>query len=955
MPNKITYTITTSDGKSHQVSEDNIKKYGIQSYANAYKGATIRMRDKNGADYDIPLGNYDDAQQQGLHPFRYEHTPTNETAQPKPAATTPHSGSQGQQRQQSSASRMTDEEKRKMSQWASDFIQDVSESTKQAKNRMRYTQERAKKPLRVNRNNVGVDAHPIRLGENPNVVETGKAFDYQTGELKPTYLTETGNEYKNRATADLEQSQIDEAKERALDPINSALRDAYAERDRLDEAMRKRMEEINEADKGVGGFLRDWAEASRQPGMTNPMAKYQTDEQYRQLEAAARTNRAAIQTLEDKRDGRMNEFWHNFSTTASNGYTFNDGWAEINDAIALMDAQKHIDSINRKRAQGKPLTREEEAAEAVLANDAVNNEIQSRYGGDYGAWARAGSMFTGSLDFMKDIMLAPGAESLAKGIAKNVAGVGGKYLAKQAGETALKSVPKSIARGVLKATGVLAGAHATGALIANTSGIGRTAASIGTNMAGNTTVDENGNLRNENAMGLLEATAEAERSQAREYGSEMFGAFLPGSGKLVTKGLEKIGLSRISNTLTSIGSKDWYRQYSQILKAGGFNGMPGEALEEYEGIAFDALTGHAGEAWEQVKDPKTHVDIWLGTAAMSALLGAVPMTIQGKHTAQYYWYKHKTDNSDIVAGYRIGKDKWDALRDEIDQTPNENMADEVLKIINDGGLLSEEKKAALDYVRNLTKMRGYNIAQVTNSNQQTPESAAANESYADGYNAQDDEKLQNIKNRYELQRQRIEENLPPETVSAIDNDPIGAIINASNREKQLVLDYVNARQAYDGMLQRVRDDIDSRISQSNGMIDSRTNRTTGMIQGATLKVQDDEGNDRRVYILDGNLATYEDGTGIDKENSDDSIIIRDAGTGKIEMVSPDAIFSVEQAVDPETEKQTAAEAIRQQYAQEAANRIDGVVTFNPGDTYTITDAQGQQSEVQVCAKQRRHR
>ena len=81
MPNKITYTITTSDGKSHQVSEENINKYGMQSYADAYKGATIRMRDKDGADYDIPLGNYNDAQQQGLHPFRFEHTPTNaETA-----------------------------------------------------------------------------------------------------------------------------------------------------------------------------------------------------------------------------------------------------------------------------------------------------------------------------------------------------------------------------------------------------------------------------------------------------------------------------------------------------------------------------------------------------------------------------------------------------------------------------------------------------------------------------------------------------------------------------------------------------------------------------------------------------------------------------------------------------------------------------------------------------------
>ena len=50
MPNKITYTITTSDGKSHQVSEENINKYGMQSYADAYKGATIRMRDKDGAD-----------------------------------------------------------------------------------------------------------------------------------------------------------------------------------------------------------------------------------------------------------------------------------------------------------------------------------------------------------------------------------------------------------------------------------------------------------------------------------------------------------------------------------------------------------------------------------------------------------------------------------------------------------------------------------------------------------------------------------------------------------------------------------------------------------------------------------------------------------------------------------------------------------------------------------------
>ena len=833
---------------------------------------------------------------------------------------------------------MSEAKKHKMSQWAFDFSQGVSESTRKATNRIKYSQERAKNPLGIK---------PIKFGENPNVVEAGKEFDPQTGEMKPTYLTETGNEYKSIGAAEWEQNQIDKAKARALDPINTALRDAYAERDRINEDMRKRMEEINEADKGVGSFLREFVEASHQPDMTNPMTKYQADEQYRQLEAAARKNRAVIQTLEDKRDGKMNEFWHTFAETASDGYTFSDGWSEINDAIALLDAQKHIDTINRKRAEGKPLTHEEKAAEAVLINDAANNEIQARYGGDYGAWARAGGMFSGSLDFMKDIILAPGAGGLAKGIAKKAAEVGGKYFAKRAGDTALKAIPKTVARGVLKATGVMVGAHTAGTLIANTSGLGRTAASIGTNMAGNTIVDENGNLQNENAMGLLEATAEAERSQAREYGSEMFGAFLPSSGKFVTKGLKKLGLSRISNTLTSIGSKDWYKQYSQILKAGGFNGMPGEALEEYEGIAFDALTGKAEEALQQIKDPRTHIDIWLGTATMSALLGAVPMTIQGKHVAQYYWYKHKTDNSDIVAGYRLGQEKWDTLRGEIDQCPNESMTAKVLDILNNNDLQIEEKKAVLDYVRNLTKMRGYNIAQVTNSNQQTLESAAANENYAYGYNAQEDGKLQDIKNLYELQRQRIEEYLPLETVSAIDNDPIGSIINASDEEKQLVIDYVNAQQAHEGMIQRVRDDIDSRINQSNAMVDNRVNRSSGMIQGATLKVQDDEGNDRRVYVLNGNLVTLPNGTDIDYENSDGSIIIRDAATGEIEMISPSAIFSVEPPVDPEMEKQTAAESIRQQFAQEAANRIDGTVAFQPGDTYTVTDESGQAAQIQI--------
>ena len=493
---------------------------------------------------------------------------------------------------------LSESEKNKYSDIVANILGTSQASAEKARNIVGYNLKR--KPINV--------LARINIGENARVVKSnGK------------YITEAGNAYDNRGEADLEQTQIDDYKERELHPVESALQDAYAERDRIDEQMRAQMKEIDEENNGVSSFLREFADASRQPGMLNPLEKYQTDEQYRQLESAARKNKAAIQTLEDKRDNKMNDFWHSIATTAANGYTFNDGLAEINDAIALMDARKHIDSINTKRKTGEALTKEEEAAAAVLSNDAFNTDIQGIYAGDYGVFASAGQMLPTSLDMVKDIFMTPGAGSITKGIARKVSGIGAKYLAKEAGGALAREVPKTVARWVLKGTGMLLGAHTAGAVISNTAGINRTAGAMGTNLAGHATMDNKGNIAIQNSMGLLNAFVDAERNQIRENGSEMFGEFIPGLGKTIKKGLENIGLSKISDALTNIGNKEWYRQYNKLLTAGGYNGIPGEGLEEYEGIAFDALTGHADEAWEQLKDTRTHADIWLGTALMSAL------------------------------------------------------------------------------------------------------------------------------------------------------------------------------------------------------------------------------------------------------------------------------------------------------------------------------------------------
>lgn len=231
------------------------------------------------------------------------------------------------------------------------------------------------------------------------------------------------------------------------------------------------------------------------------------------------------------------------------------------------------------------------------------------------------------------------------------------------------------------------------------------------------------------------------------------------------------------------------------------------------------------------------------------------------------------------------------------------------------------------------------------------------QSYDDGYSADEDKELNDTKNVYELRQERLAKGLGVD-VGQVDEtigDPTAFIreLQRSGRgdEIQPVLDYVNAKGKYEGMIQRVKDDIDSRIEQSNTMVDSRVNHKTGMVQGATMKMQDDKGHDRRVYVLDGHLAMYDDGTGIDREKSDKSIIIHDAETGKMEMVPPDAILRLEEPVDPEVEKQTAADVIRQQVAQKEAKRIDGVVPFNPGDIYTLTADDGQAAQVQIVASQ----
>lgn len=862
---------------------------------------------------------------------------------------------------------LTEADKRKYASNVGNILAQADASTQRFNNQMEYQKA-----------NSGLQVKPVKLVANRHVVKRKPRFNPETGKIQSSYITESGNEFDNRAFADVEQNAVDDYK-RSL-TVDGQLQDAYAERERLNEEVRKRMEEIdNKPNQGFADFMRMSAAAST-PG-AGPAgeydavdAKYTNDPIYTQLMAALRHNKSAITTLEDKKSGKINSFWHTLATTAANGYTFNDGMGEMKDVTAQTQAMKHLDSINKKLAKGEELTKEEKASKAVLDNMAVNNAIQGQYGGQYGAWSRAGGMMANSLDFMKDLALNPGAEGMAKGIYKKVANIGAKQLAKATGDAAGKAIAKKLARGTLKATGVLVGSHLTGAMVSNTTGIGHTAGTFGQLAAGDVTKDEDGNYKIENQDSVLGAFVEAERQQTRENGSEMFGAFIPGIGKVLGKSAgelagkiipesalnaaekagaavyNKIGLSKISNALTQIGKKDWYQAYNKMLRAGGYQGLPGEALEEYEGSLFDALTGHADDAYNDLTNTQNHVDIWLGCATMGALLGAVPMTIQGFHTSQYYRYKHKTDTADKVASLRMTPEKWEPLREQIDATDNEHMADFVTNnILGSHDMPVQEKKAALDYVRNLSKMRGYNLAQANNADDSDKDEDIENlnTSYSDGYDTTDPEEMSNAKAKLDVARQNLAQSMGIDDMNELD-DTIGDPIRYVEEQKHMgnteglqpVLDYANAKSAYDGMVQRVRDDIDSQIEESNALVDSHTNRTDGMIHPVTLKLKDEDNNEQTAYVISGNLVLNDDSS-INDEQSDNSIVIMDAESGKLQMVSPSAIHNAQELINPNQEKYEAAENIRNQHAQEAADHIDGTVKqWNEGDTYQATGDDG---------------
>lgn len=791
-------------------------------------------------------------------------------------------------------------------------------------------------------------------------------FNPENGKLEKTYITPLGNKTTSKPLADIESFRYRQAADMS---IGGQLRKANL---RLQELKAKQAERASEVHK-------EWVEETEKNkaplaailGAATYTPRQQSDKENSTLRVAIRETEELIKNLEEQKDrenGVDVGFWRGFGRTMGDVRTWDFGMGDMADAMTMMNADK---------LKGDNATEgERESHDMMMGAIHEKQQAEERYGGNADFWNRAGVMPGYMPSFMLDFILTGGGfkglSTFSKGSTKVTAKVIGKETAEKMAHQGFKSyIKENGVRGLgqyatdwtIKALGTTADDLLVRApAMTNTIQAGKTVSDIIDRKLGDVVVDENGNYDFSNDKTWGSAIWQGEANAIIENYSEMFGAHLDPIFTLgnMSKLANVLGAKRLGGVLSKADAgalNSIMGQTHQMFNKMGVSDYVGEVSEEYYGQLWRTMLS-LDDAYQQNPDGtrtnlfatgQFHGDIWGGMALSMGVMGA------GKHTlsaANYASMKHGVNKADAKVNELLGKEVWEPLKATLDLTTNENIGEVAELVAGDKDFTADEKAAVLNYMERSLNLRGFNLASMARSRGgvQSESEQQANDSYLDGYNVTSSQEMNDAKNLYEYHRTQVADLADENMFAMIEENPIAALefVNGneqwSDEDKSSVIDYINAKQVYNGMIQRVRDDIDGRVEQSNSMIDARVNRKTGMIQGATMK-QDE----RKVYVLSGTLVPYADGSGVSVTDSDNSIIVRDADTGGLEQVSPDAILSIDDVQDPYEQKELVAQSIREQFAREAADKIDGVVTFNPGETYTIAGEGGSQIQVTIVS------
>ena len=812
---------------------------------------------------------------------------------------------------------MTAAEREEFAQGAQGIAQQAQGAERRAHNAADYA-----------KGNMGLRVKPSGLGfDRKNVVQKGNAF-----------IDSEGNEHNTRAEASITQGKIDEENEmrqdltgylnkKAWQSVNTAFDKQHNEQERFKEE-HPYLSAFSRAMQMFGGRM-----SGGQGGNVN---QYTPDEAKAGLATLALNQKTRRMEDEGRRYGHttvLGRVMRGMGAGLSDAGTYDFGISDTGTAVALKQAAERYEA-------GKSTADDEMLLEAASFNNETAAKYAEALGGAYGA----GQNLVGTASFMAQIASNP-ASATGKATANKVARIVARRAIEKYGSGLARKAVTALAKGATRLgadaleAGVVTGMYSPTKIVGD----------YAQRKTGDIYRKEDGTFVFEGREHSdIKALAKAINAQNAENLSEMWGDYLPGVGKLggvVGKGLRKVGAGKIVDAFDHMSTSAWAKTWKDFTEKTKWNGTAGEYFEEVMNNVYNAITNGDmtldSNPQTGVFNGKRNLDTLESVGLMTGIMSSIKT---GGYMRAKYVAARDQRKADLHAREAFGNERWEAIKEMIDSADDKEMGNVMSKIGNDTLLSDDQKMAVLNYQYRTAVKNGANAQDLKNKLEGNY--TQSDEAYDAGYNAEG-AALTDAKTAYELQQQKIAEKYGEDAIAYADDNPVGYLhqLKEQGADEEVqgdFLAYINAKSAFDGVIQRAQDDLDDRITESDAMIDSRMHRQDGAIHPATMKYKD-----RKVYVVSGNVVMSDDGTMVDNTQSDDTLIIRDAETGELEFSDPASILSVDETIDPEEEKAAAAEAITQTFGKERADQIDGVLPMLQGDTYNIVDDEGKPHTVQV--------
>lgn len=602
----------------------------------------------------------------------------------------------------------------------------------------------------------------------------------------------------------------------------------------------------------------------------------------------------------------------------------------------------------------------------VAKADAKADEAATMYSRSANLRAKAGSVTAEMIPYVIEMALSGGLSSAASKGVRGIVHAGGKALMKSAFKKGVeRSLMKSLGAGAIRwgTRGIewVAGATAAGAVVATTTGAGETAANITGRMVGQGAKQEDGSYAFEGGEGAVGAVLHGFTSQLIENATEFMGGGLEyGLGKVaskLTKPLAKVGLGGVTDFFGRIAASPISKATSKTLSKFQIQGIPEEIGEEYLGWAGHSMAGDGDAEWSDFADFQKHKELW---ATMALSVGAMGAFAASGHIPSLLKRRGRSLKmaDRAAAGAFSDEEKWNALRDKLDGTDNNNVLRSLYdNVMQDKSLNGRERKAAMLYAGNLLAYRGANLGAIAGkrlaleqkrSNAEDARRAAMVEGVApSGAESIDEHELDGddvvssaFRQGYEetsaanaylwaktleeqeghamevlgLSEKELNEKFSPQNAGETLNEIRGAKEGTYTEEqKKTAFDYANTRAAYEGVVERTQDDIDSEIAYHHAIVDRQTNVDFGRLHPVKLFTSEKNKRDD-AFLVSGRLAFEYNDKGepvVSTRLSDPTLIVSDAA-GRTRMVSPSEFADAEDAIDVDEYKNTLAEHIRQE-------------------------------------------